>query len=216
MNFVFLQTRTAGALRTLLVACLLVFGTAVHAKKGGGGGGGGGARDAGLPGELLVQLRSTAALGPLLAKYQLSLVSQFGARPIFRLKVVGLADVNDKIAALERQQREEERQRREEEQRQRQLALENERRRNRSQAYKASARDALKNARFAEALTSVEAARNELAEDPELDELSNAIRSAKEAADAAARTRESFDSRSCARSPGSTTSKIAATNRAMR
>ena len=101
MNFVFLQTRTAGALRTLLVACLLVFGTAVHAKKGGGGGGGGGARDAGLPGELLVQLRSTAALGPLLAKYQLSLVSQFGARPIFRLKVVGLADVNDKIAALE-------------------------------------------------------------------------------------------------------------------
>ena len=98
--------------------------------------------------------------------------------------------VDRALAELKAQQAELERQRREEEQRQRQLALENERRRNRSRAHKASAQDALKNARFAEALASVEAARNELADDPELDELSNAIRSAKEAADAAARTRE--------------------------
>ena len=47
------------------------------------------AADAEVPGEVLVKLRSTPALGPLLVKYQLSLVSQFGARPIYRLKVVG-------------------------------------------------------------------------------------------------------------------------------
>ena len=54
-----------------------------------------------LPGEVLVQLRSTAALGPLLTKYQLSLVSQFGARPIYQLKVAGLATTAEKIAALQ-------------------------------------------------------------------------------------------------------------------
>lgn len=59
------------------------------------------AADPELAGEVLVQLRSTAALGPLLTKYQLSLVSQFGARPIYRLKVVGLASTAEKIAALE-------------------------------------------------------------------------------------------------------------------
>lgn len=56
--------------------------------------------DAELPGELLVKLRTTSALGPLLRKYQLSLVSQFGARPIYRLKLVGREAVHDKIAAL--------------------------------------------------------------------------------------------------------------------
>lgn len=58
------------------------------------------AADALLPGEVLVRLRSTAAIGPVLQKYQFSLVSQFGARPIYRLKGVGLADVDAKILAM--------------------------------------------------------------------------------------------------------------------
>jgi subtilisin family serine protease len=56
--------------------------------------------DPALPGEVLVQLRSTAALGPLLAQYQLSVVSQFGARPIYRLRVAGPVDANATITAL--------------------------------------------------------------------------------------------------------------------
>jgi subtilisin family serine protease len=88
-------SRASSALRIALVAAALVMATGVVAK------GKGATADPQAPGEVLVQLRSTAALGPLLAKYQLSLVRQFGARPIFRLKVVGQADVNDKIAALE-------------------------------------------------------------------------------------------------------------------
>lgn len=56
--------------------------------------------DTELPGEILVQLRSTAALAPLLGKYQLTVVSQFGARPIYRLHVAGLADTHATITAL--------------------------------------------------------------------------------------------------------------------
>lgn len=97
MNTAFSPSRVLSTLTSLLVACLLTMGTTAHAQVTTVGRGGG---DAGLPGEVLVQLRSTAALGPLLVKHQLSLLSQFGARPIYRLKVVGLADVNDKIAAL--------------------------------------------------------------------------------------------------------------------
>ena len=80
------------ASRCLLGVGALLLGTVIHAKAG--------AIDPGLPGEVLVQLASTATLGPLLAKYPLTLVSQFGARPIYRLKVVGLADANSTIAAL--------------------------------------------------------------------------------------------------------------------
>jgi subtilisin family serine protease len=58
------------------------------------------AADAELPGEVLVRLRSTAALGPVLLRYEFSLVSQFGARPIYRLKSVGLADVRAKFEAM--------------------------------------------------------------------------------------------------------------------
>ena len=75
----------------LLAAGLLLSGASSPAKAAG---------DAEMPGELLVKLRSTQALGPLLRKHRLSLMSQFGARPIYRLKVVGLADVHDKITAL--------------------------------------------------------------------------------------------------------------------
>ena len=83
---------TTGSFRTVLAAAVLMLGTVIHAKA---------RADAALPGEVLVQLTSTAALGPLLGKYQLSLLSQFGARPIYRLKVVGLVDVNAKIEALD-------------------------------------------------------------------------------------------------------------------
>jgi subtilisin family serine protease len=86
------SSRACSALRTALLAAALAISNGALAK--------GDAADPQAPDEVLVQLRSTAALGPLLTKYQLSLVSQFGARPIFRLKVVGQADVNAKIAAL--------------------------------------------------------------------------------------------------------------------
>lgn len=53
-----------------------------------------------VAGELLVKLASDADLAPLLVKHQLSLVSRLGARPIFRLRVVGDASVTDTVAAL--------------------------------------------------------------------------------------------------------------------
>ena len=56
--------------------------------------------DAALPGEVLVKLRTTQALAPLLDKYPLSVIDQFGGRPIYRLQVTGQASVTDTIAAL--------------------------------------------------------------------------------------------------------------------
>ena len=53
-----------------------------------------------VPGDLLVKLVRDADLAPLLVKHQLSLVSRLGARPIFRLKVIGGASVTDTVAAL--------------------------------------------------------------------------------------------------------------------
>jgi subtilisin family serine protease len=53
-----------------------------------------------MPGEILVKLRSTAALQPLLARQPLTLIDRFGARPIYRLKVVGSTRVKDVLAAL--------------------------------------------------------------------------------------------------------------------
>jgi subtilisin family serine protease len=79
-------------IRALRATGALLLGLGLHA--------GATAADAELPGEVLVRLRSTAALGPLLLKYQFSLVSQFGARPIYRLKGIGLADVHPKIEAM--------------------------------------------------------------------------------------------------------------------
>ena len=66
----------------------------------GGAGGGGGGPDPELAGEVLVKLRSTAALQPLLARQSLMLVSRFGARPIYRLKVVGATQVKDVLTKL--------------------------------------------------------------------------------------------------------------------
>ncbi|MEO7155934.1 MAG: hypothetical protein ABI039_00145, partial [Vicinamibacterales bacterium] len=73
--------------------------------------------------------------------------------------------------------------------RQRQRQLELEKRTKRARAYKASARDALKTGRFADALASVESAGEELPGDPELDALADAVQKAQQAADAAARQR---------------------------
>lgn len=53
-----------------------------------------------MDGEILVQLRERGDLAPLLVKHQLTLLARFGARPIYRLKVIGNAKVNDKIKAL--------------------------------------------------------------------------------------------------------------------
>jgi len=77
------------ARRAALAALLLVAGT--HAAL---------ADDPALPGEVLVKLRTTQALAPLLYKYQLAVLGQFGSRPIYRLNVMGNASVKDTIAAL--------------------------------------------------------------------------------------------------------------------
>jgi subtilisin family serine protease len=51
-------------------------------------------------GEIIVQLRTDADIAPLLVKHQLSLMGRIGTRPIYRLKVLGKAKVNEKVAAL--------------------------------------------------------------------------------------------------------------------
>lgn len=53
-----------------------------------------------LYGEVLVKLRSTQALAPLLAKYPLGVMAQFGARPIYRLKSTSTATPDQLVAAL--------------------------------------------------------------------------------------------------------------------
>jgi subtilisin family serine protease len=53
-----------------------------------------------VDGEIIVQLKPGSELSPLLVKHQLSLTGRFGARPIYRLKVIGDAKVKDKVDAL--------------------------------------------------------------------------------------------------------------------
>lgn len=52
-------------------------------------------------GEIIVELRADADIATLLVKHQLSLIGRIGTRPIYRLKVLGKAKVDDKVAALE-------------------------------------------------------------------------------------------------------------------
>lgn len=87
------------ALRAALISGLLVLGMAGPAFAQAGARAGANS-DGVVPGDVLVRLRSTAALGPLLARYPLTLTAQFGARPIYRLRVIGQANVQDTIAAL--------------------------------------------------------------------------------------------------------------------
>jgi subtilisin family serine protease len=91
MNSALTRTFFTSVCRAVLIATLLFVGAAGQAK---------GAGDPAVPGEILVRLRSTTALGPLLTKYQLTLAGQFGARPIYRLGVIGAADMRAKIEAL--------------------------------------------------------------------------------------------------------------------
>ena len=58
------------------------------------------AADPEVAGEILVKLRSSAALAPLLAKHELTLAAGFGPRPMYQLKVIGNADTHAKIDAL--------------------------------------------------------------------------------------------------------------------
>ena len=56
-----------------------------------------------VDGEIIVMLRPQSEIGPLLVKHQLSLIGRFGARPIYRLKVIGQTKVKDKVEALRRE-----------------------------------------------------------------------------------------------------------------
>jgi subtilisin family serine protease len=85
------RSLAASASRAVLLAALLGIGSHVSAKS---------PADPEVAGELLVRLRSTAALPALLAKYALTLSSQFGSRPIYRLAVAGAANTHDIIDAL--------------------------------------------------------------------------------------------------------------------
>lgn len=84
----------ARAVGTALLALALGIGLPALAKDGA-------PADPEVAGEVLLRLRSTADLQPLLLKYSLSLRAQFGSRPIYRLSVVGAADTHAVIAALE-------------------------------------------------------------------------------------------------------------------
>lgn len=74
---------------------------AVLTACGGGGGGGGStvgntpgeAPSAAVPEELVVRLHNAADLQPLLAAYSLTLVDQFGHRPIYRLRAAAGSDI---------------------------------------------------------------------------------------------------------------------------
>lgn len=59
-----------------------------------------GPADPQVPGEVLLRLRSAAAAGPLLARHPVTLVAQSGARPLYRLRVVGSATVADVVKGL--------------------------------------------------------------------------------------------------------------------
>ncbi len=75
----------AGIAAAALAACSVV------AAKGG---------DPRLPGEILMRLQNTAALPLLLTRYPITVTTQFGQRPIYRLQTVGGADVDTTIASL--------------------------------------------------------------------------------------------------------------------
>ncbi len=87
-----------GALAAMLAAACAV--VAPMAGASGGGGGSSGGSDAEVAGEILVKLRTTTALQPLLQKYPLTLTGRFGARPIYRLKTVGTVRVKDILPSL--------------------------------------------------------------------------------------------------------------------
>ena len=58
------------------------------------------AKDGVVAGEVLMKLQSTAQLPALLAKYNLTLLGSFGARPIYRTRVPAGGSAKDVAAAL--------------------------------------------------------------------------------------------------------------------
>ncbi len=92
----------------LLAGALAPFAPLATAANGPGGGSavtspgssGSGSGLTEMPGEVLVKLRSSDALPALLTKYGLALISRFGSRPIYRLKIVGTARLGDVLALL--------------------------------------------------------------------------------------------------------------------
>lgn len=78
-------------LRALACACLLATTMCAAAQ---------GLRDGNVPGEILLKLATTDALPALLANHPITLQRSLGSRPIYRVKVVPPARVNDVIAAL--------------------------------------------------------------------------------------------------------------------
>jgi subtilisin family serine protease len=56
-----------------------------------------------VDGEIIVRLREQGDIAPMLVNHQLSLIGRLGSRPIYRLKVIGNAKVDDKIDALRRE-----------------------------------------------------------------------------------------------------------------
>jgi subtilisin family serine protease len=58
------------------------------------------AADGAMPGEVLVKLRSSADLAGVLSSHRLTLVSRFGARPMFRMRLVSGSNVDAKVTAL--------------------------------------------------------------------------------------------------------------------
>ena len=104
-----LNIRSSALSRALVLTGLLSLGVvgpvcAAGGSGSGGGGTGGGAAsnvtNVDVPGEVLVKLRTTDALPGLLAKYPVTVMSRFGARPIYRLKVIGAARVKDVLASM--------------------------------------------------------------------------------------------------------------------
>ena len=86
-------------LLALLCATALTFGfgEASHARRGGGA-----PDDPAVDSEILLRLHRAGDLPALLARYGLSLQTQFGARPIYRARVIGKANADLVISRLER------------------------------------------------------------------------------------------------------------------
>lgn len=80
------------ALRLLALAAAALLAAPPASAKG--------PKDPYRDGEVLVRLRSTTALAPLMARHQLTLVSQSGARPLYRLHVADGSNVVDKVKEL--------------------------------------------------------------------------------------------------------------------
>jgi subtilisin family serine protease len=78
------------------LAILLLLGQA----QGKGGAAALAAADSAVPGEILLKLTRADLLPPLLVKHGLTLDGSLGSRPVFRVKVIGNADVADAVAAL--------------------------------------------------------------------------------------------------------------------